>query len=160
MDKKSIFFCLFLTITDKTQISYIHRFHIHNYNQTFTLTFIIIFTNINSYSHSHSQTSTHIHKHIARSLWHQHIVPTSVTHKIFIGRHSHNIVIVRHSHSLWHQQRHSSKSNTFEELSHISVTWLVGFVATSSGWTLDVENVVHPRSRDVVLTRHISRCGN
>jgi hypothetical protein len=37
---------------------------------------------------------------------------------------------------------------------------LVGVVTTSSGWTLDVENVVHPRSRGVVLTRHISRCDN
>jgi hypothetical protein len=33
-------------------------------------------------------------------------------------------------------------------------------VLRSFSWTLGVENVVHPRSRGIVFTRHISRCGN
>jgi len=33
-------------------------------------------------------------------------------------------------------------------------------IATSSGWTMRAEKIVHPRMCCVVLTRPISRCGN
>ena len=96
-----------------------------------------------------------LHTHIHRV----HIQPHIHNHKyIHISIHIHKFNITSHSQTysskiktdivrriVFDMNIDSSKLNTFDELSLISIAWMVRVIATSFGWTMRVEKVVHPR---------------